>query len=358
VELLVVIGIIAVLIGILLPALSKARSRAQTIACASNLRQIYLAARNYGAEQKDSLPWGFVFNQQNYNKNTGVGNARPANGDSSYITWFSIIDRMMNPKADWAIRIDANSGFIDGATQRRFSQAWKCPAVDSTFKQSVHYYCHPVAMPWETMELPTGGPFRATSQAPVDAPSKFKDLYPENALFWDAPLFSVAADVTPSMFWFGSNSFGGESPNTASGNVLPASYIDGGQLHDAKAPQLRYRGPTGDRFADPSNGPFLQPSGPIYFATDESLAAAGGFAPSWDADFGGGTVYVFAVGGPRWRHNGTMCNVCFADGSVRALALNKRHVITDGSGQGYDSEFRRTMLMTKWPNNKKDSGTP
>jgi prepilin-type N-terminal cleavage/methylation domain-containing protein len=58
VELLVVIGIIAVLVGILLPALNKAKSRAQTIACQSNLRQIYLAARTYATENRDSLPWG------------------------------------------------------------------------------------------------------------------------------------------------------------------------------------------------------------------------------------------------------------------------------------------------------------
>jgi prepilin-type processing-associated H-X9-DG protein/prepilin-type N-terminal cleavage/methylation domain-containing protein len=56
VELLVVIGIIALLIAILLPALRKARVSAQTAACLSNLRQIGIAYNIYANENNGWLP--------------------------------------------------------------------------------------------------------------------------------------------------------------------------------------------------------------------------------------------------------------------------------------------------------------
>src|SRR5215213_1824060 len=56
VELLVVIGIIAILISVLLPALNNARNKANAVKCSSNMRQIYIFSTMFAAENKGRLP--------------------------------------------------------------------------------------------------------------------------------------------------------------------------------------------------------------------------------------------------------------------------------------------------------------
>jgi len=60
VELLVVIGIIAVLVAMLMPALTKARRAAQSMACLSNLRQVAMGITAYASLHRGELPYYYV----------------------------------------------------------------------------------------------------------------------------------------------------------------------------------------------------------------------------------------------------------------------------------------------------------
>ncbi len=75
VELLVVIGIIGVLVGVLLPALGKARSAAARTACLSNLRQVHLTFVQYAHDWKDRVPLGYRTPTKQFNSMIYSGTA-------------------------------------------------------------------------------------------------------------------------------------------------------------------------------------------------------------------------------------------------------------------------------------------
>ena len=66
VELLVVIAVIALLIGVLLPALKSARQQAKAVSCSSNIKQLTFALLMYET-QNGTLPYSF------YVKNDAMG---------------------------------------------------------------------------------------------------------------------------------------------------------------------------------------------------------------------------------------------------------------------------------------------
>src|ERR1700679_3414444 len=93
VELLVVIGIIGVLIGILLPALSAARQQSQTIVCSSNLRNIGQGIAEYIDDYRG------VFPPSNYYKGLTwdwQGRQLPTEPSSGDVHWVAFLYSQKN----------------------------------------------------------------------------------------------------------------------------------------------------------------------------------------------------------------------------------------------------------------------
>ncbi|MBB6431261.1 DUF1559 family PulG-like putative transporter [Algisphaera agarilytica] len=122
IELLVVISIIALLIGILLPALGAARSSARDMACLSNLRQIGVGLYAYAQDHDELLPVSFY----------GGGAA----GDQ---------------ESDWVVQVsayisgDAANTYVGGGKNLP-SPVMQCPSaiIDSG---RLHYGAHPLIFP-------------------------------------------------------------------------------------------------------------------------------------------------------------------------------------------------------------------
>jgi prepilin-type N-terminal cleavage/methylation domain-containing protein/prepilin-type processing-associated H-X9-DG protein len=198
VELLVVMGIIAMLVAMLLPVLGRAREAARTTVCLSNLRQLALAAQIYVNNNNGSYP--------------------PAQWENSppviRRSWdFSLIDGVVTPGLIW-----------EGSTDTRVQQ---CPSFDGRSNapgepQTGYNYNASFIGPLKA----EGRPAR---QAQVRRPS-------ETVLFGDG------------QWLLGANKFMRSPKPSPTEN--PITYAEGSTLKAAGTQGYRHRGMTNAVFAD------------------------------------------------------------------------------------------------------------
>lgn len=126
VELLVVVSILAVLVGLLLPAVQSAREASRRTACASNLRQLGIALHAYVAANKDRLPPFKVDDDARIQGTLADPWANPYPGKSIY--WFGEVDESQPSLTD---RLSFERGgltpFMEGNVQ-----AYQCPNFGPT----------------------------------------------------------------------------------------------------------------------------------------------------------------------------------------------------------------------------------
>ena len=298
VELLVVIGIIAIIIGLLLPVLSGVSARGRDVKCQANLRSIVQAMYAYAAENGGSMPWGL----------TWQGPLPNPTGTYPSTSWAGLVARHMGSRSGAAV-----DDYLHAGVRPSLPAALVCPEAAQGRSYVVSYATNYLVCVIPKLELTPPQP------GSLSRPARASQLHKDAALAWDTAM-PAGAENWPHL-WVGIDidgqriaTFGQLTPQyrfltvkDALGRTPPGTY---GHSKPVILDVLTYK----------------------YFNIEPATLPEGTSALPYQ-------------GNVRFRHKkDTTCNVAFADGSVRQFTGRMN---ADRSVKSHDA--LRRYFMLKWP---------